>query len=123
MGDKTNRALTMADFVDRGYVVIGSPDEVVEQLNALADDLNVGHLMLLMQFGNMNKQLTQYNTKLFAEQVMPRLKTPLRRMGGSLVAAADGAAGQRAAMPGFPSQARRRIIRSDARERARKSHR
>ncbi|MDB5371594.1 MAG: luciferase family protein [Belnapia sp.] len=75
MGDKTNRALTMADFVDRGYVVIGSPDEVVEQLNALADDLNVGHLMVLMQFGNMNKQLTNYNTKLFAEQVMPRLKT------------------------------------------------
>ncbi len=75
MGDKTNRAMTMADFVDRGYVVIGSPDEVVDQLNALADDLNVGHLMLLMQFGNMNKQLTNYNTRLFAEQVMPRLKT------------------------------------------------
>jgi hypothetical protein len=65
----------MADFVDRGYVVIGSPDEVVEQLNALADDLNVGHLMLLMQFGNMGKELTQYNTKIFAEKVMPRLKT------------------------------------------------
>ncbi|WP_431272532.1 LLM class flavin-dependent oxidoreductase [Dankookia sp. P2] len=75
MGDKTNRGMTMADFVDRGYVVIGSPDEVVEQLNALADDLNVGHLMLLMQFGNMGKQLTQYNTRIFAEKVMPRLKT------------------------------------------------
>jgi alkanesulfonate monooxygenase SsuD/methylene tetrahydromethanopterin reductase-like flavin-dependent oxidoreductase (luciferase family) len=75
MGDKTNRGMTMADFVDRGYVVIGSPDEVVEQLNALADDLNVGHLMLLMQFGNMGKELTQYNTKIFAETVMPRLKT------------------------------------------------
>ena len=75
MGDKTNRGMTMADFVDRGYVVIGSPDEVVEQLNALADDLNVGHLMLLMQFGNMGKELTQYNTKIFAEKVMPRLKT------------------------------------------------
>ncbi|TDH63255.1 LLM class flavin-dependent oxidoreductase [Dankookia rubra] len=75
MGDKTNRGMTMADFVDRGYVVIGSPDEVVEQLNALADDLNVGHLMLLMQFGNMGKELTQYNTRIFAEKVMPRLKT------------------------------------------------
>jgi hypothetical protein len=30
--------------------------------------------MLLLQFGSMNKQLAQYNTKLFAEQVMPRLK-------------------------------------------------
>jgi alkanesulfonate monooxygenase SsuD/methylene tetrahydromethanopterin reductase-like flavin-dependent oxidoreductase (luciferase family) len=103
MGDKTNRAMTMADFVDRGYVVIGSPDEVVDQLNALADDLNVGHLMLLMQFGNMNKQLTNYNTKLFAEQVMPRLKTrfsewedrwwpkPMRE-------------DERAGIPGFPAR-------------------
>ncbi|WP_043360093.1 LLM class flavin-dependent oxidoreductase [Belnapia sp. F-4-1] len=74
-GDKTNRGMTMADFVDRGYVVIGSPDEVVEQLDALADDLNVGHLMLLMQFGNMGKELTQYNTRLFAEKVMPRMRT------------------------------------------------
>ena len=36
--------------------------------------MNVGHLMLLLQFGNMSKQLTQYNTKLFAEKVMPQLK-------------------------------------------------
>ena len=74
LGDKTNRGMTMEDFVERGYVVIGSPDEVVEQLTALAHDLNVGHLMLLMQFGCMDKALTQFNTKLFAEKVMPRLK-------------------------------------------------
>jgi alkanesulfonate monooxygenase SsuD/methylene tetrahydromethanopterin reductase-like flavin-dependent oxidoreductase (luciferase family) len=74
LGDKMNRAATMADFVERGYVVIGSPDEVVEQLTALATDLNVGHLMLLMQFGNMGKELTQYNTRIFAEQVMPKLR-------------------------------------------------
>jgi hypothetical protein len=30
--------------------------------------------MLLLQFGNMNKDLAKYNTKLFAEKVMPRLK-------------------------------------------------
>jgi hypothetical protein len=29
--------------------------------------------MLLLQFGNMSKELTKYNTKLFAEQVMPKL--------------------------------------------------
>jgi hypothetical protein len=28
----------------------------------------------LMQFGNMNKQLTRYNSQLFAEKVMPELK-------------------------------------------------
>jgi hypothetical protein len=55
-------------------VIIGSPDEVVEQLTEVATSLNVGHLMLLLQFGNMGKDLAKYNTKLFAEKVMPRLK-------------------------------------------------
>jgi hypothetical protein len=30
--------------------------------------------MLLLQFGNMSKQLAKYNTKLFAEQVMPKMQ-------------------------------------------------
>ena len=60
-------------IIDRGYVIIGNPDEVAEQLREVAVDLNVGHLMLLLQFGNMGADLTRYNTKLFAEQVMPQL--------------------------------------------------
>ena len=60
--------------MDNGYVIIGSPDEVAEQLREVATQLNVGHLMLLLQYGNMSKDLTRYNTKLFAEQVMPKRK-------------------------------------------------
>jgi alkanesulfonate monooxygenase SsuD/methylene tetrahydromethanopterin reductase-like flavin-dependent oxidoreductase (luciferase family) len=67
-------ATNMEDIVERGYVIIGSPDEVVEQLTEVATSLNVGHLMLLLQYGNMGKELTKYNTKLFAEAVMPKLK-------------------------------------------------
>src|SRR5438132_10242798 len=63
----------MEDIVERGYVIIGSPDEVVEQLTTVATDLNVGHLMMLLQFGSMGKDLAKYNTKLFAERVLPRL--------------------------------------------------
>ncbi len=66
--------LTMQEIVERGYVVIGSPEEVVEQLREVAHSLNVGHLMLLLQYGDMDKQLTQYNTKLFAERVLPQLR-------------------------------------------------
>ncbi len=50
----------MKDIVDRGYVIIGSPDEVVEQLTTVATSLNVGHLMMLLQFGNMSKELAKY---------------------------------------------------------------
>jgi hypothetical protein len=37
------------------------------------ENLNVGHLMLLLQFGNMKKDLAKYNTQLFAARVMPQL--------------------------------------------------
>jgi len=66
-------AREMDAIVEKGYVIIGSPDEVAAQLKEVAVNLNVGHLMLLMQFGNMGKDLAQYNTKLFADKVMPRL--------------------------------------------------
>jgi len=66
-------AREMDAIVEKGYVIIGSPDEVASQLKEVAVNLNVGHLMLLMQFGNMGKDLAKYNTKLFAEKVMPQL--------------------------------------------------
>jgi alkanesulfonate monooxygenase SsuD/methylene tetrahydromethanopterin reductase-like flavin-dependent oxidoreductase (luciferase family) len=68
------RPTEMKELVDAGYLVIGSPDDVVEQINDLADNLHVGNLMLLLQFGNMSKELTKYNTRLFAERVMPKLR-------------------------------------------------
>jgi hypothetical protein len=66
-------ARKMDAIVERGYVIIGSPDEVAAQLKEVATKLNVGHLMLLLQFGNMSKDLAKYNTGLFAERVMPQL--------------------------------------------------
>ena len=53
----------MDAIVENGYVIVGSPDEVVEQLHEVATNLNVGNLMLLLQFGNMGKELTKYNTR------------------------------------------------------------
>ena len=55
-------------------MISGSPDEVVEPLTTVAPDLNGGHLMMLVQFGSLGKELAQYNTKLFAEKVMPRVR-------------------------------------------------
>ena len=47
---------------------------MVEQIHEVATSLNVGQLMPLLHFGNMSKSTTFRNTKLFAEQVMPKLK-------------------------------------------------
>jgi alkanesulfonate monooxygenase SsuD/methylene tetrahydromethanopterin reductase-like flavin-dependent oxidoreductase (luciferase family) len=64
----------MEDFVDAGYIIVGSPDEVAEQLRRVALELNVGQLMLLLQFGNMSRDLALYNTELFAQRVAPDLR-------------------------------------------------
>ena len=67
-------ATEMEDIIDQGYIMIGSPDEVAEQLRHAAKEMNVGHMMLLCQFGNMDKQLAAYNTRMFAEKVMPQVR-------------------------------------------------
>jgi len=73
-GGASGQATDFEAIVDQGYVIVGSPDEVAEKLRSVASNLNVGHLMLLLQFGNMNRQLTQYNTELFAKRVLPQLE-------------------------------------------------
>jgi alkanesulfonate monooxygenase SsuD/methylene tetrahydromethanopterin reductase-like flavin-dependent oxidoreductase (luciferase family) len=67
------RPSQMKEIVDDGYVIVGTPDDVVEQLREVAINMNVGNLMLLLQYGNMSKELCKYNTKLFAEKVKPKL--------------------------------------------------
>ena len=62
------------EIVEKGYILVGGPDEIAEKLMSIAAELGIGHLMLLLQFGNMDKELTNYNTKIFAEQVMPQIK-------------------------------------------------
>ena len=52
-------------ILENGYVIIGTTDQVAERLREVAKDLNVGHLMLLLQFGNMSKDVVNYNSKLY----------------------------------------------------------
>jgi alkanesulfonate monooxygenase SsuD/methylene tetrahydromethanopterin reductase-like flavin-dependent oxidoreductase (luciferase family) len=62
------------DYLRQGNIIAGSPERVTEQLRDLVKSLRVGHLMVLIQFGNMSKELTNKNTRLFAEKVMPNLR-------------------------------------------------
>ena len=66
--------LTWKDFIEQGYVIAGSPATVRERLREAIKMLNVGHLMVLCQFGNLDKEHTRKNTELFAKEVMPHLR-------------------------------------------------
>ena len=64
----------MDNILEQGHVIVGSPDEVAEKLREVATTLHIGHLLLLLHFGNMSKDLTRYNTNLFAEKVLPQIR-------------------------------------------------
>ncbi len=66
--------LSFEDMVEKGYVILGDPTQVTEQVNELCLNLNVGHLMVLAHFGNMSKDLVKYNTKLIGQKVLPELR-------------------------------------------------
>jgi alkanesulfonate monooxygenase SsuD/methylene tetrahydromethanopterin reductase-like flavin-dependent oxidoreductase (luciferase family) len=61
-------------ILENGFIIAGSPGRVTEQLNELVDTLKVGHLMLLLHFGNLGKETVLYNSRRFAEEVAPALR-------------------------------------------------
>ncbi len=62
-------------LVEGGFVIAGSPATVTERLVEACRGLRVGNLVALLQIGSMPHELTKQNITLFAEQVMPTLRT------------------------------------------------
>ena len=62
-------------LVDQGFVIAGSPDTVAERLIEACRGLRVGNLVALLQIGSMPHELTKQNITMYAEQVMPKLRT------------------------------------------------
>ena len=71
---RMREGLSWKEFIDQGYIIAGSPATVRQKLEEVAKGLNVGHMMLLLHFGNMSKEQVTKNTTLFAREVMPHLK-------------------------------------------------
>jgi alkanesulfonate monooxygenase SsuD/methylene tetrahydromethanopterin reductase-like flavin-dependent oxidoreductase (luciferase family) len=69
--------------------VIGTPDDVLDQLEGICRALAVEHLILVCQFGTMPRQQAERSLRLAVEHVVPTLKTlqlePVSksRVGGS----------------------------------------
>jgi alkanesulfonate monooxygenase SsuD/methylene tetrahydromethanopterin reductase-like flavin-dependent oxidoreductase (luciferase family) len=68
------RELKAKDFYERGFVIVGSPRTVREQLIDGMKRLRVGHLLALLHFGSMPTDLCKRNIELFARQVLPHLE-------------------------------------------------
>jgi alkanesulfonate monooxygenase SsuD/methylene tetrahydromethanopterin reductase-like flavin-dependent oxidoreductase (luciferase family) len=66
--------VTWKDRLAAGAVIAGTPERVTEQLREACSSLGVGHLMLLMQLGNLPRDRTMRNIGLMAEKVLPNLR-------------------------------------------------
>jgi alkanesulfonate monooxygenase SsuD/methylene tetrahydromethanopterin reductase-like flavin-dependent oxidoreductase (luciferase family) len=72
---ENTKALRYRDFVDKGYVIAGSPATVRQRLEEdVVKGLRVGNLMVLLQIGSMPHELTLENIDLFAREVLPHLR-------------------------------------------------
>jgi alkanesulfonate monooxygenase SsuD/methylene tetrahydromethanopterin reductase-like flavin-dependent oxidoreductase (luciferase family) len=65
---------TWGDLVDGGMVIAGSPETVRQRMQELVSTLRVGHVFCLLHTGNQTDEKTRHNTRLFAQEVMPRLR-------------------------------------------------
>jgi len=69
------KKLRYRDFVEKGYVIAGSPATVRDRLKEeVVKGLHVGNLMVLLQIGSMPHELTLENIDLFARKVLPELR-------------------------------------------------
>jgi len=64
---------TLAERVEAGTVLVGSPETVADQINALRDRLGVGVVSLHVQVGNMPHNVAMRSIELAGERVRPLL--------------------------------------------------
>jgi hypothetical protein len=62
-------------MIEREFVVVGSPSTVRQKLEAMVKRLNIGHLMVALQFGSMPLGQAKKNIELFAREVLPHLQS------------------------------------------------
>jgi hypothetical protein len=61
-------------MIERGTVIAGTAKRVTEQLEDLSRTLNVAHLGILAQFGDMPHDKVMVNLRRIATEVTPHLK-------------------------------------------------
>lgn len=81
--------LSVDELIEKGMFLCGSPDTVASKLEEYQSDMKFGVLAPMLQFGTLSAELTEKNTRMFGDEVIPRI----RHLGvGAGAAAAPAAA-------------------------------
>jgi len=73
--EKITGDITLELSLKMGMFICGSSDSVRQQIEHYYKEIKVGHLLPMMQFGTLPKDLTENSMKLFARNVMPELRS------------------------------------------------
>ena len=65
---------SLEEGIEKGIVLVGSPDSVVEQLKRKKEESGINVVMSFMRFGAMPKQKAFSSIELFAEEVLPKVR-------------------------------------------------
>lgn len=66
--------LSAADLLERGEIIVGSPDTVVKQMRRVIDEAGLGLMAIQLQTATMGAEMTRASSERFAEHVMPHLR-------------------------------------------------
>ncbi len=75
--DDTDFDVSFEKLIENRFI-LGSPDEVVEQILRLADRIGVNHLIVSIQWPQMPQSLAFETMQLLAEEVFPRVRQGVR---------------------------------------------
>lgn len=67
--------LTFDQIIEYGWAIVGSPETVASQLTDLMEEMGAGQLVLGLNAGSKPRWLAMKSLTMFAEEVIPRLRT------------------------------------------------
>ncbi len=73
-GPMLGDAETWEDLQKSQSIIVGSPDTVTKTLIDLVETAQAGNFLIQFHMGNMDNALARKSTRLFAEEVMPRVR-------------------------------------------------
>jgi alkanesulfonate monooxygenase SsuD/methylene tetrahydromethanopterin reductase-like flavin-dependent oxidoreductase (luciferase family) len=74
-GTKTGTSRSYEDLLNLGIILFGSPETVRQRLAEAHERMGFGRLVGLLHFGSLPHELTVKNMHLFAEEVLPFVRT------------------------------------------------
>ena len=66
--------LTADILIEQGMFICGSPSSIIERMERLHAELGFGNMISMLQFGTLPADLTEKSVRMFAAEVMPRLR-------------------------------------------------